>query len=107
MQTADKQGYKMTTNDSVLPDFASSRMGNDLETEHPPKTALNGISPNRQPKTLNVNHYCVSIVCRVFLFAAVFRVDLQKYMKFSNYTQLFIRIKKKGGGKTPPPNTLL
>ena len=55
MQIADKQRYKLTTSDSVLPNFVSSRMGNDLETEHLLKTALNGILPIRQSKTLKAN----------------------------------------------------
>jgi len=41
--------------DTVLPDFAPFPMGNDLETEHLPKTALNDILDTRQQKPTKDN----------------------------------------------------
>ena len=41
--------------DTVLPDFAPSQMGNVLETERFPKTALNGVLATRQQKPTKDN----------------------------------------------------
>jgi len=57
-------------------------MGNEIETECLLLSAKNCILPTRQPKTLEANHYCISINYPLFL-------------SFSFYTSCFFGRQKR------------